>query len=87
MLESPTTYKGCCINRCIFFDFVVNRDVSYVTFCPEATIPKNDNAHACDVTPEDPTITKDIENQEHLDFFFDFVVNRDVSYVTFCTSC
>ncbi len=42
---------------------------------PEATIPKNDNAHACDVTPEDPTITKDIENQEHLD-----LTNREDSF-------
>ena len=42
---------------------------------PEATIPKNDNAHACDVTPEDPTITKDIENQKHLD-----LTNREDSF-------
>ncbi|VFA78783.1 isopeptide-forming domain-containing fimbrial protein [Enterococcus faecalis] len=42
---------------------------------PEATIPKNDNAHACDVTPEDPTITKDIEGQEHLD-----LTNRDQEF-------
>ena len=42
---------------------------------PEATIPKNDNAHACDVTPEYPTITKDIENQEHLD-----LTNREDSF-------
>ncbi|HFZ4617186.1 isopeptide-forming domain-containing fimbrial protein [Enterococcus faecalis] len=42
---------------------------------PEATIPKNDNAHACDVTPEDPTITKDIENQDHLD-----LTNREDSF-------
>ena len=42
---------------------------------PEATIPKNDNAHACDVTPEDPTITKDIEGQEHLD-----LTNREDSF-------
>ncbi|EPC6523715.1 isopeptide-forming domain-containing fimbrial protein [Enterococcus faecalis] len=42
---------------------------------PEATIPKNDHAHDCDVTPEDPEITKDIENQEHLD-----LTNRDDSF-------
>ncbi|NSV97116.1 isopeptide-forming domain-containing fimbrial protein [Enterococcus faecalis] len=42
---------------------------------PEAMIPKNDNAHACDVTPEDPTITKDIEGQEHLD-----LTNRDQEF-------
>ena len=42
---------------------------------PEAMIPKNDNAHACDVTPEDPTITKDIEGQEHLD-----LTNRDQAF-------
>ncbi|MBM9830556.1 isopeptide-forming domain-containing fimbrial protein [Enterococcus faecalis] len=49
---------------------------------PEATIPKNDHAHDCDITPEDPGITKDIENQDHLDLTnrndpFDWHVKAD----------
>ncbi|WP_421503053.1 isopeptide-forming domain-containing fimbrial protein [Enterococcus faecalis] len=49
---------------------------------PEAIIPKNDHAHDCDITPEDPGITKDIENQEHLDLTnrndpFDWHVKAD----------